>query len=106
MHADSGHTRALTGRRRLWDSCRHLVDLATESLGRRDPAHPAIVGATVHGEGTYLGEDGLIILNTRSGACCQVVVFELDGGGFAAIGVGRPGISQTPIALDGYGPGR
>jgi hypothetical protein len=40
------------------------------------------------------------ILVTRSGSCCVVARFELADGTVAAIGVGYPGVSKIPIAID------
>lgn len=57
----------------------------------------------LHNEGVTRDADGNTILHTRSGQCCRVVRFELADGSVRAIGVGFPGISDIPIAVD-YGP--
>lgn len=49
------------------------------------------------------GGDHHKILNVRSGNCCSVVRFELADGSVRAIGVGFPGVSDIPIAIN-YGP--
>jgi hypothetical protein len=83
--------------------CPVLLDTATIGLSRRDPGHPAIVAVTLHREGTLLDANGNQILMKRSGGCCSVARFELADGSVKAIGVGYPGISDTPMAFD-YGP--
>ena len=82
--------------------CPLLLSTAQATLDRRDPGHPPIVAAALHAEGHVVTDDGGIVLNTRSGACCDVAVFALADGSTAAIGVGYPGISPVPIAFD-YG---
>lgn len=82
--------------------CPLLLATAEATLDRRDPGHPAIVAAVLHAEGRVVNVESGIILNVRSGACCDVAVFELADGSSAAIGVGYPGISRVPIAFD-YG---
>ncbi len=47
--------------------------------------------------------NGNQVLTNRSGSCCSVARFELADGSVKAIGVGYPGISKTPVAVD-YGP--
>jgi hypothetical protein len=85
------------------DDCHALLVLATAALDRRDPGHAAIVNVTLHNEGAIVDASGNTILMTRSGACCSVARFELADGTVRAIGVGYPGVSKEPIALD-YGP--
>ena len=76
---------------------------ATAGLARREPGHAPIRRATLHIEGTVLDEHGNQILWTRSGACCNVALYELEDGSVHAMGVGYPGIAKDPIAID-YGP--
>lgn len=83
--------------------CPELLAEATAGLGRRELGHAPIVRATLHIEGVVLDDDGNQILWTRSGACCNVALFELEDGSVHAIGVGYPGIARDPVAID-YGP--
>lgn len=83
--------------------CPELLAEATTGLGRREKGHAPVVRATLHIEGVVLDEEGNQMLWTRSGACCSVALFELADGSVHAIGVGYPGISGDPIAID-YGP--
>jgi hypothetical protein len=83
--------------------CPALLDTARVGLDRRDPGHPAVVSVTLHTEGATFAANGDRILHTRSGSCCSVARFELADGSVKAIGVGYPGVSQLPMAID-YGP--
>jgi hypothetical protein len=83
--------------------CPELAEAATNGLARRDPGHAAIVSLTLHAEGAVVDASGRRVLQVRSGACCDVALFKLADGNLAAIGVGYPGISETPVAID-YGP--
>ena len=76
--------------------------LATASIGfdLRNPGHPAVVRVVLHREGTTVNVKGERILVTRSGSCCVVARFELADGSVAAIGVGFPGVSKIPMAVD------
>ena len=80
--------------------CPALLATATIGFDRRDPGHPAVVGAVLHEEGTMVNAKGERILITRSGGCCVVARFELADGSVAAIGVGYPGVSTIPMAFD------
>jgi hypothetical protein len=84
-------------------NCPALLDTARAGLDRRDPRHADVLRVTLHDEGATFEADGDQILHTRSGSCCSVARFELADGSIRAIGVGYPGISQEPIAVD-YGP--
>ena len=84
-------------------TCADLAAAATAGLARRDPGHPAIVTLTLHDEGRVVNEDGEQVLFTRSGSCCSVARFALADGTVRAIGIGYPGISREPSAID-YGP--
>lgn len=84
------------------ERCFALLPEASRGLDRRDPGHPPVVRATLHEEGAYRSPGGSILLPIRSGDCCDVAVFELADGTTRAIGVGYPGISQVPMAID-YG---
>ena len=85
------------------DHCDALLNEAIKGLARRDPGHADIVALALHDEGSLRDADGNTILITRSGQCCRVVRFELADGSVRAIGVGFPGVSDVPIAVD-YGP--
>ncbi len=80
--------------------CGALMRTAIAGFDRRDPGHPQIARASLHSEGTLLDASGNHILTTRSGGCCDVAVFELADGSTRAIGVGYPGVSRTPMAID------
>jgi hypothetical protein len=80
--------------------CNALMPVATAGFDRRDPGHPQIVRASLHREGSIVDSQGNHMLMTRSGSCCSVAVFELADGSIRAIGVGYPGVSQTPVAVD------
>ena len=83
--------------------CNALIDAAIDGLDTREPGHAPLTSATLHLEGGYLDAAGSIILPTRSGDCCSVVVFQLTNGEVRAIGVGYPGISDVPVAIP-WGP--
>lgn len=84
--------------------CVELLEEALRGLDRRDPDHAAVVDFALHDEGVMFdGGDHHKILNVRSGNCCRVVRFGLADGSVRAIGVGFPGVSDIPIAID-YGP--
>jgi len=83
--------------------CDELLNEAIRGLARRDPGHADIVSLALHDEGAMRDAEGNTILTTRSGQCCRVVRFELADGSVRAIGVGFPGVSDIPIAID-YGP--
>jgi hypothetical protein len=83
--------------------CRALLDTAQIGFDRRDPEHPAVVRVVLHDEGMVVDEHGNRMLVMRSGSCCSVARFELADGSVRAIGVGYPGVSRTPVAVD-YGP--
>lgn len=83
--------------------CDELLNEAIAGLARRDPGHADIVAFALHDEGSLRDADGNTILITRSGQCCRVVRFELADGSVRAIGVGFPGVSDIPRAVD-YGP--
>lgn len=85
------------------EKCPELLATARDGLDRRDPGHAPITRTTLHAEGTIVDASGRITIVTRSGACCYVARFELADGTVSAIGVGYPGISTTPRAVD-YGP--
>jgi hypothetical protein len=77
-----------------------LLGLASDHLDRRDPAHPAVVRATLHSEGDLFDPaTGQRILRTYSGGAPRIAVFELADGTVTAIGVGYPGISREPVVL-------
>ena len=76
------------------------IDVATELLANRYPGHAAVVRASVHDEGIYYDKPGQRVLWTRSGSCCEVVLFELADGSKRAVGTGSPGISQTVMAFE------
>ncbi len=80
--------------------CAELVRVGLEGFDRRDPGHAAVVSSQLHSEGAALAPNGDRILYTRSGACCSVLVMTLDDGSIHAIGVGSPGISPNPVAID------
>lgn len=81
--------------------CDELLNEAIAGLARRDPGHADIVASALHEE--ELRTDGDRLLLQRTGNCCRVVRFELAHGSVRAIGVGFPGVSDMPIAID-YGP--
>ena len=83
--------------------CPILLDTARIGLDRRDPGHPLVIRVSLHTEGVTLDANGKQILTKRSGGCCSVARFELADGSVRAIGVGYPGISETPMAID-FGP--
>ena len=80
--------------------CPALLATARIGFDLRNPGHPAVVRVVLHQEGTTVNAKGEHILVTRSGACCVVARFELADGSVAAIGVGYPGVSKIPIAID------
>lgn len=80
--------------------CTDLMPVAINGFDRRDPGHAPIVRATLHDEGTMIDAQGNHILMTRSGACCSVALFELSDGSVRAIGVGYPGVSDIPVAIE------
>lgn len=80
--------------------CPALLATARIGFDRRNPGHPAVVRVVLHREGTTVNDKGERILVTRSGSCCVVARFELADGSVAAIGVGYPGVSKIPIAID------
>ena len=82
--------------------CTGLLAEATDGLAKRNPRHAEVIQATLHSEGRIV-EGGVEVIVNRSGNCCYVARFELEDGTVRAIGVGYPGISTTPIAID-YGP--
>jgi len=82
------------------ERCVELLDLAARQLDRRDQDHAAVVEAAMHYEGQIRDDDGNR-LNTHTGRV-YVARFELADGSVRAIGVGFPGVSDTPIAYD-YG---
>jgi hypothetical protein len=82
------------------DECDDFIPAATTGLDRRDPGHPAIIEVRLH----LQGEPGQPILETCSGGCPVVAVFQLIDGSVRAIGVGTPGVERKPMTFD-YGPG-
>jgi hypothetical protein len=80
--------------------CPALMATARTGFDHRNPGHPAVVRVVLHQEGTTVNAKGEHILVTRSGSCCVVARFELADGTVAAIGVGYPGVSKIPIAID------
>jgi hypothetical protein len=83
--------------------CQELLAAASAGLDRRNPGHADVVEGTLHAEGRTVNASGETILITRSGSCCSVALFTLTDGTVRAIGVGYPGISTTPMAID-FGP--
>ena len=84
-------------------ACPTLLATATIGFDRRNPGHPTVVNVTLHDEGATVDANGNLMITKRGGACCSVARFELTDGTVRAIGVGYPGISQTPMVVD-YGP--
>jgi hypothetical protein len=82
------------------ERCAELLELAARRLDRRDQDRAAVVEAVMHYEGMILDDHGSW-LNTHTGRV-YVARFELADGSVRAIGVGFPGVSDTPIAYD-YG---
>jgi hypothetical protein len=78
--------------------CAALLPLAGHALDRRDPGHAPVVEAQLHEEGPDAAGSPVI----RSSPFL-VAVFRLADGSTRAIGVGYPGVSTEPMALD-YGP--
>jgi hypothetical protein len=83
------------------EPCVELLELAARQLGRRDPDHAAVVRVDWHRWGRIVDDDGRVLIG-RSGRW-HVARFELADGSVRAIGVGFPGISDIPVAVD-YGP--
>lgn len=83
--------------------CPELLATANDALDQRDLGHAAVVKVTLHAEGTIMDANGSRILQTRSGGCCAVALFELADASVKAIGVGAVGVDPTIRAFD-YGP--
>jgi hypothetical protein len=82
-------------------NCTEMVLEALRGLDARDPGHAAVRSVAIHREGTMIDPaTGKMIIWARSGACCSVLVAELADGSRSAIGVGYPGISTEPIAVE------
>jgi hypothetical protein len=79
--------------------CMALMPVAIDGFDAQNPGHPPIVRATLHVEGPLFDANGNHLLVTRSGSCCSVVLVELADGSIRAVGVGYPGVSQTPMAF-------
>jgi hypothetical protein len=80
------------------NDCRVLLDVARVGFDKLHPGHAAIVGATLHEEGSIVNASGEQVLVTRSGTA-WVARFELADGSLHAIGVGYPGVSREPQAF-------
>jgi len=80
--------------------CTALMPAALSFFEQHNRQHQTVVRATLHREGSLVDAQGTHILMTRSGACCSVALLELADGSIRAIGVGYPGVSQTPMAFD------
>jgi hypothetical protein len=92
---------------RVMADCPELVGTALRGLGARDQGHAAVASVAIHREGTIIDPaTGDRILFARSGSCCYVLVADLEDGSRHAIGVGYPGISTEPIAVDWEAAGR
>jgi hypothetical protein len=82
-------------------NCTDMVLEALRGLDARDAGHAETSSVAIHREGTSIDpETGNVIIWARSGACCSVLVAELVDGSRSAIGVGYPGISTEPIAIE------
>lgn len=80
--------------------CDELIRVGLAGLADRDPEHAPVVSTHLHREGVIIDPaTGHQILYNRSGGCCQVLVVDLMDGTTRAIGVGYPGVSDTPIAI-------
>ena len=84
------------------DEANHCAEMTSAGLAgfdARDPGHAPVVSASLHAEGALVDAQGRRILLTRSGGPFGVLVVVLGDGTTHAIGVGYPGISQTPMAF-------
>ncbi len=86
----------------LRGSCELMIDTAMARLDIRNRGHADVVTVTIHEIGRVVNAQGQVILTTSSGGPPRVVVFELADGTRRAIGVGYPGISKEPVAMDTF----
>lgn len=86
----------------LRGSCAVMIDAARARLDIRNRGHADVVTATIHEVGRVVNAQGQSVLTNGSGGSPRVVVFELADGTRLAIGVGYPGISQDPVAMDTF----
>lgn len=84
----------------LRGSCEVMIDAARVRLDIRNRGHADVVTATIHEVGKFVNAQGQTVLTNGSGGSPRVVVFELADGTRRAIGVGYPGISRDPVAMD------
>ena len=84
----------------LRGSCEDMIVAATARLEVRDPGHADVSKVEIHELAQQVDAQGRTILTTMSGGPPRVVLFELADGSRRAIGVGYPGVSQTPVAFD------
>ena len=83
-------------------SCEVMIDAAGARLDIRDRGPADVVKVTIHEIGRFVNAQGQVVLTTSSGGPPRVVVFELADGTRRAIGVGYPGISEDPVAMDEF----
>jgi len=83
------------------ERCLPAIEAATDALAAREPGHPAIARVTLHAFGRQVDAEGRILIQMTSGSR-WVAVFELEDDSVRAIGVGYPGVSREPIAMDYY----
>ena len=79
-----------------------MIDAAGARLDIRNRGHADVVTVTIHEIGRFVNAQGQVVLTTSSGGPPRVVVFELADGTRRAIGVGYPGISEDPVAMDEF----
>jgi hypothetical protein len=85
--------------------CQRMIEVATERLNERDPAHPPVAQVSVHAEGMYPNDDGSMGSVIRSGGPPTIIVFVLTDGTSRAIGVKYVLNDDLPTAFD-RGPER
>ena len=86
----------------LRGSCELMIDAARARLDIRNRGHADVVTVTIHEVGKVVNAQGQIVLTNGSGGPPRVVLFELADGTRRAIGVGYPGISKDPVAMDEF----
>ena len=86
----------------LRGSCEVMIDAARVRLDVRDRGHAYVVTVTIHEVGKVVNAQGRIVLTNGSGGSPRVVRFKLADGTRRAIGVGYPGISRDPVAMDAF----
>jgi hypothetical protein len=80
--------------------CAAQIPVAQAALEQYRPDHAPLVKLTIHEEGGYPRGDGTVAVPFRSGGCCDVALFQLSDGSVYAVGVGYPGVSEEPTAVE------